>query len=200
MNPGDNMKYASMNAYISSLLDVGRHDVMSSVVLDPEEIDGAEDEFEDLLESVVSVPAPVCSGDTMKDNNYLSFDVAAFSYIIPLGHVVTVKHYSHYDVRNTGDVYTFDMHNNVISGRGHGQYLIMIRADHEYALQVDKINGVVAFAADQVRYKHPSRQRPWLSGITHDYQHILVNGLVLEHEFDSKSDQGLTGIKSAVSV
>lgn len=133
------------------------------------------------------------------NEQYLSFTIESTGYIVAEHNVVTVKanldvgserSYSQYDAAGLLNEYS-------IAAVRQRKYLLILKSDREYAIGVDAIDGLVRLPASDLVYKKEKHMRPWLAGLSRDFQHVLINPRLVDMALAANAAKYLVGTNSA---
>lgn len=169
-NTTDNL---TVESYISTLLNC----MDSKVFVDESsDIDSSEDDFEEIIDEYHAEH----DAKHITTCRYLSFAIGEVSYIILFSDVINIKRVYDGDINcGTG---RYDAA-RILGGHGFDQkkykYSIFINDGLDYMIGVDTISGLLEFSDAEMRLRKSVSIRPWLKGVSRDYQHLLLDSHAL---------------------
>jgi len=107
---------------------------------------------------------------------YLSVDICSLECIIPVSEVITVKSYLH--GQTTPGVLLLDP-GNLLSESGkpadNHNFMVILKTDMKVALLTESVNGIIAIADHDLRWRRNRTNRPWFRAVSIEHRRLLLD-------------------------
>jgi len=123
---------------------------------------------------------------------YLSVDICSLTCIIPVSEVITVRRYSRALI--THGIELLDPGHHFADSRkspNDYNFMVVLKAETQVALLTDSLNGIVAIADNDLRWRRTAASRPWFKAVSSDSRHLLLDWRVLHAMHTSPAHAGV---------
>ncbi len=146
--------------------------------------------------------------DTTRDNytealsenhQYFSFSIESTEYIVADHSIVTVKALLDRDAICTSTHYDVSTILNQFSRQAKlpAKFILVLKSDYEFGIEIEEIGGLINITAENIVYKSKSNTRPWLAGMSRDFQYVLLNTRLIQKVIQGNQQLFSVGINPA---
>ena len=107
---------------------------------------------------------------------YLSVDICSLECIIPVSEVITVKSYLRGQA--APGIQLLDPGNLLGEGdkpADNHSFMVILKSDMKVAMLVESVNGIIAIADHDLRWRRNRTNRPWFTAVSTKHRRLLLD-------------------------